>query len=31
MHIDWGVVAYFAFSILLVGGFVYWFCFIREE
>ena len=31
MHIDWGVVAYFAFSFLVAGGLVYWFCFIREE
>jgi hypothetical protein len=31
MHIDWGVVAYIAFGILLMGGLVYWFCFIREE
>jgi hypothetical protein len=26
MHIDWGVVAYFAFGVISIGGILLWFC-----
>jgi hypothetical protein len=31
VHIDWGVVLWLGGSILFVGGFLFWFCFFRDE